>query len=147
MAMPHLSERQADLPDLIKFLLRGRNEAGQGSQAIEIDQMAEQVLLAYDWPGNVRELENVINRARILADDKVVSLEDLPQALILKARGASSEASSSEADGYLRNQLRRFESDIIARAVRDAGGDRKLAADRLGIGLSSLYRKLEETDR
>lgn len=147
IAMPPLRERQADLPDLIKFLLRGRNEAGQGSQAIEIDQMAEQVLLAYDWPGNVRELENVINRARILADDKVVSLEDLPQALILKARGASSEASSSEADGYLRNQLRRFESDIIARAVRDAGGDRKLAADRLGIGLSSLYRKLEETDR
>lgn len=147
IAMPPLRERQADLPGLIKFLLRGRNGAGQGSQAIEIDQMAEQILLAYDWPGNVRELENVINRARILADDKLVSLEDLPQYLILKARGASEGASSSEADGYLRNQLRRFESDIIARAVKDAGGDRKLAADRLGIGLSSLYRKLEEADR
>ena len=49
-------------------------------------------------------------------------------------------------DGGLREQMRRVEADIITRALRDAGGDRRLAAQKLDIGLSSLYRKLEEIE-
>jgi two-component system response regulator AtoC len=54
---------------------------------------------------------------------------------------------STEAQGCLRNPLRRVEADILVRAIREVGGDRKLAAQKLGIGLSSLYRKLDELER
>jgi two-component system response regulator AtoC len=48
--------------------------------------------------------------------------------------------------GTLRSRLRRFESEVILRALEDADGDRRITAQRLGIGLSSLYRKIEELD-
>jgi two-component system response regulator AtoC len=50
-------------------------------------------------------------------------------------------------EGYLRDQLRRVEAEIIAAAIAQAGGDRRMASQKLGIGLSSLYRKLDEFER
>jgi transcriptional regulator with PAS, ATPase and Fis domain len=66
----------------------------------------------------------------------------LPPEITRSAHGASGTPIAN--DGYLRDQLRKVEASIISRALKENGGDRRLAAQRLGIGLSSLYRKLEE---
>jgi two-component system, NtrC family, response regulator AtoC len=100
-------------------------------------------------PGNVRELENVINRASILADDNRITIADIPAEITRVPSPASTSGISiaSLSEGYLRDQVRQFEASLIQRTLEANGGDRRLAAQKLGIGLSSLYRKLEESDR
>ena len=111
---------------------------------ITMDPEAEELLVAYEWPGNVREMENVIDRALILADDGRITCADLPLQI---TKGATSCASAAEQVGRgdsLREQVRRYENTVICKALADADGDRRVAAQKLGLGLSSLYRKLEE---
>jgi two-component system response regulator AtoC len=142
--MPPLRERQSDIPGLIRFLLRNLRPGASDSGVMEIDPLAEEILLAHNWPGNVRELENVINRACILAEDNRISIADLPVPIIQAASPQTSADSARDSQGLLRDQMRRLELDILQRAIDGAQGDRRLAAQRLGIGLSSLYRKMEE---
>ena len=99
----------------------------------------------------MRELENVINRARILAEDNRLRVGDLPSGIITSiATGTYSQppvfaASTSDAPvGSLRELVRNFEADLLLRTVEQCGGDRRLAAHRLAISLSTLYRKLDE---
>jgi two-component system response regulator AtoC len=140
--MPPLRERRSDLTALIKHLLARRVQS-PGAPRLEIDAEAEELLVAFDWPGNVRQLENVLHRAAILADGGHIHVADLPPEVArVGSAGAQSEGSSGE--GTLRERLRRFEVSLIRRAIDEASGDRRAAAQRLGIGLSSLYRKLEE---
>jgi DNA-binding NtrC family response regulator len=107
------------------------------------------MLMAYAWPGNVRELENVMNRASILADNQRITLADIPAEITQLRPPAPSNGTSIAlpSEGYLRDQVRQFEASLIRRALEATGGDRRAAAQRLGIGLSSLYRKLEEIER
>ncbi|MBL8289084.1 MAG: sigma-54-dependent Fis family transcriptional regulator [Rubrivivax sp.] len=172
--MPPLRERRADLPALMRHLLAQRATGGSGAAAADradaaaalvIDPEAEELLASYAWPGNVRQLENVLHRAAILADGGTIRVADLPpevsrlspaalaatQASALAGGGSSGDgegggaaAAGPGSEGPLRERVRRFELALIRRAIEEAGGDRRLAAQRLGIGLSSLYRKLEE---
>lgn len=110
---------------------------------IAIDPDVEEILATYDWPGNVREMENVIDRALILAEDGRITMADLPMQIARTAPAKSGMQLADSNDG-LREQVRRFECAVIGKAISEAGGDRRIAAQKLGIGLSSLYRKLEE---
>jgi len=143
IAIPPLRERRADLPQLIRFLMRRSHEREYGRE-LEIDPEAEACLLAYSWPGNVRELDNVINRARILAENDCITVADLPAALVASVDKRLVARHEISGDGSLREQMKRLEHEILTRAIGAAGGDRKVAAQRLGISLSNLYRKLED---
>jgi two-component system response regulator AtoC len=123
--------------------------SGGGSTAppagvLTLDPEAEDLLVAFAWPGNVRQLENVLHRAAILADGGCIRVADLPPEVSRTPARAAAAAPSEDHPPSLRERVRRFEIALIRRAVEEAGGDRRLAAQRLGIGLSSLYRKLEE---
>lgn len=143
--IPPLRERREDIGRLIHFVL-GNLAGGQGKKPLTLDPVAEEILIEFPWPGNVRELENVINRAHILADGDRITLADLPPDIARAAPVREKCGMDVALSGGLREQLRRVEADIISRALRDAGGDRRLAAQKLDIGLSSLYRKLEEIE-
>jgi DNA-binding NtrC family response regulator len=105
-------------------------------------------MLAGDaWPGNVRELENVLNRACILADGDRITVADLPADITRMAPPLPGAAAPAAGEGSLRAQLHAIEASLIARALEQANNDRRVAAERLGIGLSSLYRKLEDFER
>lgn len=141
--IPPLRELPEDIPGLLRYVLKG--VAGAGKKAVELDPVVEEILLGYHWPGNVREMENVINRAYIMGDGGRISLADLApdisRQLPKKSEGVSV---SIDHRGSLREQLRRVEAEIVFAALEACGGDRKEAAEKLEIGLSSLYRKLEE---
>jgi two-component system response regulator AtoC len=144
IAMPPLRDRRADIPALLRHIMAQRGVPSGSSQPLTIDPEAEDMLVAFDWPGNVRQLENVLHRATILADGGCIRPGDLPPEV---SRTGCTTAPAPLAEGQevgLRERVRRFEMSLIQRAIEDAGGDRRLAAQRLGIGLSSLYRKLEE---
>lgn len=140
---PPLRERRQDVPGLVRFLLERGSKRMNNNASLALDPDVEEILSTYDWPGNVREMENVVDRALILAEDGRITRADLPpQIARIAPQGASAKAAAS-GDG-LREQVRRFESQVICKAIADANGDRRSAAQKLGIGLSSLYRKLEE---
>jgi two-component system response regulator AtoC len=141
--MPPLRERRSDVGGLIRHLLHNNSASASGAM-LEIDPEVEDILESYRWPGNVRQLENVINRVYILADGGRITLLDLPPEISRQSADMEDSGRFFSMGGDLREQLRQAEARMIAKAIKDAGGDRKLAAQRLGIGLSSLYRKLED---
>ncbi len=144
LVMPPLRDRRADIPGLLRHVITQRGVPSGTDQVLMIDPEAEDMLLAFHWPGNVRQLENVLHRAAILADGGCIHPADLPPEVSHVAPGAQPTQSPGGNHCSLRERVRRFEVSLIQRAVDDAGGDRRIAAQRLGIGLSSLYRKLEE---
>jgi len=99
-------------------------------------------LMTYDWPGNVRELENAVERAVALGSGPILHVGDLPSNL----QYASVER-MLESDELL--PLEELERRAIFRALRETGGDKLAAARLLGIGKTTLYRKLKqyETER
>ena len=129
------------LPDLIRhFVTRESQKMGLGENA-RISPAAMQSLLDYSWPGNVRELQNVIARSLILAEDGCIEIGDLPSNI--RAEDLPMAEAGDHPESSLKQQIRNYEQAIIRAAIADADGDRKIAAERLGIGVSSLYRKLE----
>ncbi|MCB1853033.1 MAG: sigma 54-interacting transcriptional regulator, partial [Gammaproteobacteria bacterium] len=141
--IPPLRKRKDDVPVFIRHFLNTevRRLGLEGSYSL--DAAAEEQLLEYDWPGNLRELQNVIARALVMAEERVVLLSDLPDQV---TRGGGSEKVSRllYSGATLREQVRQFEIDVINRALEANGNDRMAAARSLEIGLSTLYRKLEE---
>ncbi|HEY5292296.1 MAG TPA: sigma-54 dependent transcriptional regulator [Burkholderiales bacterium] len=140
--IPPLREAPEDIRGLIAFVLRANATIRGAAQAFELDPYAEQILLSYSWPGNVRELENVIKRACILAEGNCISIDEIPSEIVKATMPLLDSANAVMRGESLRDRVRQFEAEHILRAIDDAGGDRKLAAQMLGISLSSLYGKL-----
>lgn len=111
---------------------------------VTIDPEVADILAAYDWHGNVREMENVVDRALILADEGRITCADLPPQIARTIPADSRLTAPADSSESLRDQVRCFESSVIYKVIADADRDRRMAAQKLGIGLSSLYRKLEE---
>jgi DNA-binding NtrC family response regulator len=135
--LPPLRERKSDIPILVNSFLEKFNDMKGAVRAISEDAMAR--LFAYDWPGNVRELENAIERAVALGSGPLLHVADLPSNL---QYGAAERIPHS--DELL--PLDELERRAIFRALQEAGGDKMAAARLLGIGKTTLYRKLKEYD-
>ena len=142
--LPALRERREDLPSLLGYFIETEaSRLGLGTQ-FELDPAAEEVLLRYGWPGNMRELQNVVARAMVLADDGSILISDLPDHVSRAEVSNTPEMFGGTEVRNLRGRVREFEQGLINDAIEQSGGDRQQAARRLGIGLSTLYRKLED---
>jgi two-component system, NtrC family, response regulator AtoC len=140
--VPPLRERREDVPLLVDhFIHRFRDTLGRPVRTIADDALDR--LLEHAWPGNVRELENVIERAMILADGDRITLRELPDA-IASPPVAATEAAPSAGDFSMRRARRRFESDLIRRALDATGGNRTRAAKLLEISYRALLYKIKE---
>src|ERR1700735_4524200 len=135
--LPPLRERKSDIPLLVHSFLEKFSDPGGKMRTIASDAMAR--LVAYDWPGNVRELENAIERAVALGTGPLLHVSDLPPGL---QYGAASRAPHN--DDLM--PLDELERRAILRALQEAGGDKLAAARLLGIGKTTLYRKLKQYD-
>ena len=133
--VPPLRERKGDIPILVNSFLEKFCDSKGDMRTISEDAMAR--LLAYDWPGNVRELENAIERAVALGSGPLLHMGDLPSNL---QYGAGDRMPQS--DELL--PLEELERRAILRALQEAGGDKLAAARLLGIGKTTLYRKLKQ---
>lgn len=133
--LPPLRERREDIPDLVEYLLT-RHARALGKPIRGVSHEAMQLLMACPWKGNVRELDNALQRAAILGEGPLVTPADLPPDLTPVADDPHLVDDLSEAVG-------RFEKQHIERILRRFP-DKKEAARRLGVGLSSLYRRIGE---
>ena len=140
--LPPLEQRKEDLPELINHFISKECKKMGLPDTIVIQPEALQCLLSYNWPGNVRELQNIIARAIILSENNMIDIADLPPNIGLPHFSVQNN-NNSGADNSLKQQLKNYEQAIIKTTIEEANGDRRLAAKKLGIGVSSLYRKLD----
>ena len=133
--MPPLRERKSDIQLLVISFLEKFSDPHGPPRTISDDAMRR--LIAYDWPGNVRELENAIERAVAMGSGPIVHVGDLPSNL----HYPSSER-VPEKDELL--PMEELERRAILRTLRETGGDKLAAARMLGIGKTTLYRKLKQ---
>ncbi|RZV36376.1 MAG: sigma-54-dependent Fis family transcriptional regulator, partial [Acidimicrobiales bacterium] len=157
--IPALRDRREDIPALLEHFIKRFNAQerlnvrGASTETLEM-------LKTFDWPGNVRQLENSIFRAVILSDGHTLQPQDFPQISGLKpvipvqeTAALRDEAGSDDGedsafkimdrDGHLRS-LEEIERDLIEFAIETYSGHMSEVARRLGIGRSTLYRKVRE---
>jgi len=147
LRLPALRDRREDIPLLAAhFLDRLSREHGA---KFTLSDEALRTMMRHDWPGNVRELENSIERACALSSGPILHLGDLPTQLQqqgLEARRiATNPDETAEKSGSLElKTLADLEREAILSAIRTLNGDKLQAAKLLGIGKTTLYRKLKE---
>ena len=158
--LPPLRERSADIPALTRHLLTRLSDQG-AVRSLSIGNDALAVLMRYGWPGNVRQLAGVLFRAALQCDDSSLTAEHFPHIAVQsrfsgrrtdfaptmsKSRSDAAIAGASPvtlftSEGHLR-PLEEIEADIIRLAIGHYRGRMTEVARRLGIGRSTLYRKL-----
>ncbi len=131
--VPPLRDRPEDIPLLAEYFLRKYN-AENNKPVSRISADAMEILLAYRWPGNVRELENLIERAVTLAQNNLILPEDLPRRICPELPEVSPTAFPA------RISLSELEKIYIQKVLEDTGGNKKRAAEILGVDRRTLYR-------
>jgi two-component system, NtrC family, response regulator AtoC len=129
--MPALRERPADIVPIARAML-GRIASDLKRRRLSLSESAERKLGAWRWPGNVRELANALERAAILADGETITADDLRL-----------EVGPSATPAVDLRPLVDLEREAIERALRAVSGNRRRAAELLGIGERTLYDKLK----
>lgn len=133
--LPPLRERREDIPELAAAFLKFF-AAKMGKQVKGFAADCQAWMQSYAWPGNVRELRNVIERALIICDD-YITLDDMP----LDFRSSTLSGSAADGDDF---ELAEAEHRHIQRVLQYTKGNKAEAARLLKIGLTTLYRKIEE---
>jgi DNA-binding NtrC family response regulator len=149
VTIPPLRERAGDIPALARHLL-ARIATQPGLRPLGITDDALALLGGYDWPGNVRQLQNALFRAAVLCEGAALTRADFPQIASMGARRTAPPSSPTgggvtlfNPDGNMR-ALDDIEADVIRLAIGHYRGRMTEVARRLGIGRSTLYRKLGE---
>jgi DNA-binding NtrC family response regulator len=133
--LPPLRDRRVDIALLVSAFLEKFSDPARPIHTISEDAMRR--IMAYDWPGNIRELENAIERAVALGSGPILHVGDLPSNLQY-----TSTEKLPEGDELV--PLEALERRAIFRALRETAGDKLAAARLLGIGKTTLYRKLKQ---
>jgi two-component system response regulator HydG len=140
LRVPALRERRQDIPLLATYFLE-QNSREFGQQRV-LSDAAMKALLAYDWPGNVRELENCLQRACAMNSGPEIQVPDLPSG-IFGGNGSAPVDGNGTAKII---PISEMEKNTILNTITQLNGDKLLAARLLGIGKTTLYRKLKEYD-
>jgi DNA-binding NtrC family response regulator len=132
--LPPLRDRRGDILELVEHFLTTRQ---LGPTRYRMEQDALDALVRYDWPGNVRELANVLERAQILAEEHVITVDDLPSNIV--------EAVSAPTNpGINPFSLQEVERRHVQEVMQEAKGNKVHAAKTLGISRRALYRLIEK---
>jgi DNA-binding NtrC family response regulator len=136
--LPPLRERRDDIPLLLATFLRQCAE-DNGKPHRELTQEAVNLLMAYDWPGNVRELRNAVEQMVVLARGDRLTVRDVPAAI---RSGADLTKITVVRPGATMT-IEEAERQLIVQALKETGGNRTHAADKIGMSRRTLHRKLK----
>jgi two-component system response regulator PilR (NtrC family) len=136
--LPPLRERKEDIPLLLEHFIKKYN-AEMGKHCIGVSDEVMRLFMGYEWKGNIREMQNVIERAVIFAEDDVIKISDIG------SLGYHSVTLSEDSQS-LQAAVRAYEREHICRVLNKHGWNKAEAAKALNVGLSSLYRKIDELE-
>ncbi len=138
--LPPLRERTEDIPMLVdSFLRRGR----LGEHFISVEDEALMRLQAYDWPGNIRELRNVLDRARLYADDGIVRVQHFPESLSGSRSDVSTAMSQTSVAASASVRNAKISDAELIKITRNSRSTRKELARQVGLSERTLYRRLK----
>ena len=138
--LPPLRERKEDIPPMVSLFLK-RFAQQLGKPEPEITPEAFQKLLEYSWPGNVRELQNTLEYAVVLARQNIIGIKELPAEVQLPAALQKTERNNHVPGGP--QSLNEMERNAIVNALAQTHGNKKKAAQLLGIQRPTLYNKMK----
>ncbi|MHC4394248.1 MAG: sigma-54-dependent transcriptional regulator [Planctomycetota bacterium] len=136
--LPPLRERKEDIPLLVEHFIK-KYDAEMGKRCVGVSDDVMRMFMVYEWKGNIRELQNVIERAVIFAEGEVIEVSDI--GFIGYKVDLPGEKSES-----LQDALKAYERQHLYRVLRKYDWNKSEAAKVLGMGLSSLYRKIDELE-
>jgi PAS domain S-box-containing protein len=136
--LPPLSQRREDIPLLIDAFIRKFN-VKMGKKISGVSDKVLRLLLRYDYPGNVRELENIIEHAFVLCDKDRIDLDCLPKEITGDQMKIASSLPMEEGSPF-----EQAEAEVIEKALKKYGGGRIKTANELGIGRTTLWRKIRK---
>jgi two-component system response regulator HydG len=138
--LPPLRERLDDLPLMVDAFIKELSET-HGKKISRISPEGLRLLYQYPWPGNVRELRNAIESMIVLSKDDVLDVDDVPDYITAKRSAATDpDGGDGESSGV---NLETSEKELIRQALAISQGNREKAAQLLGIGERTLYRKIK----
>ncbi|PEI40598.1 sigma-54-dependent Fis family transcriptional regulator [Bacillus pseudomycoides] len=147
--IPPLRERKEDMIHITEFLIQKLN-GELGSSVLSLDERVRDIFMEHDWPGNIRELENVLERAMNVVEGTIIQAHHLPVYLRKKDLEEelyheifTADQEENEMSYSLQKEVEFAEKRVIMRALEKTAGNRKEAAELLGIHRASLYRKIE----
>ena len=159
--IPPLRERGLDIIDLVNYFIAAIAREKKINPP-SLDERVKEKLLSYSWPGNVRQLENVIRYAVNMCENGIIRLVDLPEEILaenevlstndlLKENGSGTgmipeKQGDFDCDKKTFPTMREFERDIIRAALKHTNGNVYKAAEILGLGKTTLYRKIKKYD-
>jgi Nif-specific regulatory protein len=138
LKIPPLRERREDIGVLAHYFLRTYTSE-RGLRKLEFSSEAMKAILSYDWPGNVRELENAIERAVVMGDGEKIGVADLPI-----GKTDSGLQSGVEVGMTLKEAQDIFKKEFLTKTLAYTHGNRKKAADIMGIQRTYLSRLISE---
>jgi transcriptional regulator, propionate catabolism operon regulatory protein len=143
--VPPLNRRGTDILLIARrFLEEFSRKIGRRSGMLTPE--AQQVLLQHTWPGNIRELRNTMERLVMLSWGQEISAKDVSKALVTDTKDEKSFM-KSESEGSLKDGMDFLEQSLIEKTLSDCGGNKSLAAKRLGISRTTLWRKIHELEK
>jgi two-component system response regulator HydG len=142
VTLPRLAERTQDIPLLIEHFIQ-MHSARHGKKIKSLTTAARRRLMAFNWPGNVRQLKNAIESMVVVDFDEVLDVDDLPPELTGGEPAPTATDGAGVAD-LVGRPLSEIEGLFIAETLKLTGGNREEAANLLGIGERTLYRKIKE---
>lgn len=142
LKVPSLKERKEDIPVLVNSFVKEYSRVNNKHIKWVTDEALER-LKNYAWPGNVRELKNIVERMVVLCDSEKIDIVNLPEDI----SGAVTQEKPDglrQTENNANRQLEDVEKEFIIVKLKEANGNKSLAAKKLGISRRTLYRKIEE---
>jgi two-component system response regulator PilR (NtrC family) len=136
--LPPLRERKEDIPLLVEHFIEKYNTE-MGKHCVGVSDEIMRLFMSYEWKGNIREMQNVIERAIIFAEDDVIKISDIGSL-------GQHSVTLSEENQNLQTAVRAYEREHICRVLNKYNWNKVEAAKALNVGLSSLYRKIDELE-
>lgn len=144
LKVPPLRDRKEDLALLVNYFIEQFAKAN-GKNIRGITPGAMKMLSDYEWPGNIREVKNIIERMIVLSSGKDLTEENVPDDIKYRTGGrVSAPAENGNGGAGQSEKIHDMERELIARILREANGNKSVAAKKLGISRRTLYRKLDE---
>jgi two-component system response regulator HydG len=138
-----LSERAADIPLLIEHFIQ-LHSARHHKKIKSMTTAARRRLMAFNRPGNVRQLKNAIESMVVVDFDEVLDVDDLPPELLTPGEQPEPVGASAGLGDLVGRPMSEIEGLFIAETLKSTAGNREEAAEMLGIGERTLYRKIKE---
>jgi DNA-binding NtrC family response regulator len=141
--VPPLRERKEDILPLVDYFVDKFNK--KLDLAITVDGKVKEMLLRYEWPGNIRELENLIERMMLLAQNNIITLQEIPgefKTAVDKAIITQTDDSKKPFKDFMRNHMENVERQMIIKCLEESGGNVTKAAKELGLSRKGLQLKM-----